>query len=284
MGLVSPAGSEVTWAAASHGNTGVVAYTANTSGAWRARVHDPGYQTAGSLLTLGITVTDAATPTASPPPSGTPSPTPSRTATPQASATRTPTLTVSATAGASATSTRTATVAGTPTCTSTQWPDLVPRVYLPLIRRSASSAPQTPTRTPTRTSTGGATPTRTSTHTPTKTYTPPPIDVVIDPACSQFDAPGNDATNLNGEYVCFRNVGDYAADMHNWHVRDQDGHNTLLWEVALRPGAAVRLHSGSGTDTATDIYWGSDVEIWDNGGDTVYLRDASWNLVDQYSY
>ena len=40
----------------------------------------------------------------------------------------------------------------------------------------------------------------------------------------------------------------------------------------------------SGTDTVTDLYWGSGSAIWNNAGDTAWLRDEQGSLVDSYSY
>ena len=39
------------------------------------------------------------------------------------------------------------------------------------------------------------------------------------------------------------------------------------------PGAAVTLFTGCGTDTDVERYWcNSDSAVWNNGGDTVFLR------------
>ncbi len=46
----------------------------------------------------------------------------------------------------------------------------------------------------------------------------------------------------------------------------------------------MRLRSGAGTDTASDLYWGRGQAVWNNGGDTVYLYDAAWGLVDEHTY
>jgi hypothetical protein len=46
----------------------------------------------------------------------------------------------------------------------------------------------------------------------------------------------------------------------------------------------VTLHTGSGADTDTDLYWGSDAAIWNNGGDTIYVYDESGETVIERSY
>lgn len=117
--------------------------------------------------------------------------------------------------------------------------------------------------------------------TPTRT---PPSTVGINGACSQFDAPGNDHYNLNEEWVCFTNYGVEVAYMTHWRVEDEFGHVYIFPAFTLPSGVTVKLHTGSGTDTQTDLYWGSRRAIWNNDGDTVFLYDASGNLVDRYSF
>lgn len=169
-------------------------------------------------------------------------------------------------------------------------------IYLPIVRKpSATPTPTrtcTPTRTatrvPTRTSTPTrtvtCTPTRTSTRMPTRTPTLRPANVRVAPWCSQFDAPGNDNQNLNGEYVCFENVGGSPANMTGWHVKDKAGTTYTFPAFTLPAGGHVKLHTGKGTNTATDVYWGRGRAVWNNDGDTVYLYNSASVLVDLYSY
>jgi len=42
----------------------------------------------------------------------------------------------------------------------------------------------------------------------------------------------------------------------------------------------VTLHTGDGTNSATDLYWGSKRPIWNNDGDTASLYDHNGRLVD----
>lgn len=121
----------------------------------------------------------------------------------------------------------------------------------------------------------------TSTATPTPTATPLPPAVHIDPACSRFK--GGSAQDPTGEYVCFRSDDWRPIIMTGWRVEDRASHRYVFPTFVLNPGATVRLHSGRGTNTATDLYWGSGL-IWNNDHDTVYLYDASGILVDSYSY
>ncbi|MDI6811717.1 MAG: lamin tail domain-containing protein [archaeon] len=53
-------------------------------------------------------------------------------------------------------------------------------------------------------------------------------------------------------------------------------------------GATVTLYTGAGKDTTTELYWNSSGcrcnAVWNNDGDTLYLRDMNGNLVMSYSY
>lgn len=121
----------------------------------------------------------------------------------------------------------------------------------------------------------------TPTHTPTPTPTPAPPDIRVDPACSHFQ--GGSTADPTGEYVCFRSYDERPTVMTGWLVKDRTGLRYTFPTFALDPGATVRLHSGDGQNTATDLYTGKS-RIWNDGGDTVYLYDASGNEVTTYVY
>ena len=100
------------------------------------------------------------------------------------------------------------------------------------------------------------------------------------------DAEDNDHLNENDEYVVFRNDGSEPLDMSGWTVEDEANHEYIVPEgFTLTPGASVTLYTGSGTDTPTELYWGSDGAIWNNdGGDTVIVSDESGDVVLQNEY
>jgi micrococcal nuclease len=99
------------------------------------------------------------------------------------------------------------------------------------------------------------------------------------------DASSNDNENLNDEYVVFENTGSETVDLSGWTVSDEVGHTyTFPSGQSLASGETVTLHSGSGTDTTTDIYWDASGAIWNNGGDTVSVRDEGGTLITSKSY
>jgi len=109
--------------------------------------------------------------------------------------------------------------------------------------------------------------------------------VVIDPGCSQFNAPGNDNDNKNEEYVCLMNQGGAPAEMGGWIIHDEYGWRYTFTAFSLAGGASVRIHSGCGSDSPGDLFWCRDeTAIWNNGGDCATLLDSQGEIVHQYCY
>jgi len=99
----------------------------------------------------------------------------------------------------------------------------------------------------------------------------------------QYDSPGKDTrTNAsrNAEYVTIHNSGRHTATLTHWTVRDAAGHRYAFGTFNLRSGASVRLHTGSGRNTSTSRYWGSGNYIWNNTGDTAYLKTPAGHTHD----
>ena len=98
------------------------------------------------------------------------------------------------------------------------------------------------------------------------------------------DAEGNDHENENDEYVVFRNPTDSAVNLEGWQVSDEADHTYTFPDVTVGAGEEITLYTGPGQDSSSAVYWGSDSAIWNNDGDTVYVRDSSGALVEEYSY
>ena len=112
-----------------------------------------------------------------------------------------------------------------------------------------------------------------------------PADVPVRITALNYDAPGADHVAPNGEWVELTNEGDAPVDLRGYTVRDAGPHVYTFGPFVLAAGATVRLHSGRGADTATEVYWGLvDDAVWNNDGDTAYVRDASGTFVDAFSY
>lgn len=111
-------------------------------------------------------------------------------------------------------------------------------------------------------------------------------DMVVDPDCSQFNAPGDDNFNKEKEYVCFTNKDTATINMEGWTVEDGwYGWTYTFPSFTLKTGKSVKVHTGCGKDSFTDLYWCKPgYEVWHNEGDTVYLRDSSRTIIDAYTY
>lgn len=100
-----------------------------------------------------------------------------------------------------------------------------------------------------------------------------------------YDAPGRDDLAPNGEWVELTNAGDAPVDLNGYTLKDEGPHLYTFGAVVLPPGGTMRLHSGRGTDTSAELYWGlSGDAVWNNDGDTAYLRDPTGTLADSFSY
>lgn len=106
-----------------------------------------------------------------------------------------------------------------------------------------------------------------------------PVSISVHP-----DADGSDGDNLNDEYVTLTNTGDTELDLEGWTLSDAAGHAYEFGDVTLAPGDSITVHTGSGTDTETDVYWGSKRPVWNNDGDTVVVQNASGSVVAETSY
>jgi len=98
-----------------------------------------------------------------------------------------------------------------------------------------------------------------------------------------FDSPGSDTgsnASLNAEWARVTNFSSNARNLTGWTVRDLAGHVYRFGTFTLRPGASVRLHTGHGSNTRTDVYWRQSWYIWNNDGDKAILKTPSGTTVD----
>lgn len=92
----------------------------------------------------------------------------------------------------------------------------------------------------------------------------------------QSDPKGRDDDHLNEEWIEIVNPSAVAVDLTGWSVADDaTSHRFELPEQSLAPGATLRIHTGSGTDTATDAYLDQRDPVWGNSGETVLVADPA---------
>ncbi|MFD0142478.1 MULTISPECIES: lamin tail domain-containing protein [unclassified Streptomyces] len=102
----------------------------------------------------------------------------------------------------------------------------------------------------------------------------------------QADSPGRDnRTNrsLNGEWVEITNNSRHSVNLDGWTLRDSDGNRYRFDDYRLGGRATVRIHTGYGRDTRTDLYQDRRDYVWDHR-DKATLRDDHGRTVDTESW
>ena len=107
-----------------------------------------------------------------------------------------------------------------------------------------------------------------------------PIQVSVN-----WNAPGNDTLNPNGEYVRIFNRGARPLSLDGWWVRDSGTKRYRFpTGTVIQPNARLTVHVGRGDDTLDTLYWGLRTPIFDNVnnakgiGDGAYLFDPQGDL------
>ncbi|MGW6976249.1 lamin tail domain-containing protein, partial [Streptomyces sp. NPDC054952] len=67
----------------------------------------------------------------------------------------------------------------------------------------------------------------------------------------------------NGEWVEIRNTTRQAVNLRTWALRDSDGNRYRFNNVRIGGRATIRIHTGSGRDTRTDLFQGKRDHVWD---------------------
>ncbi len=99
------------------------------------------------------------------------------------------------------------------------------------------------------------------------------------------NAPGDDTTNVNGEYLRICNITSEPASLEGWRLVNRAGSTYRFPNVVVPAGHTARVMSGkgaSGPDAVgqIDVYLGSDAPIWSNEADKAELYDPAGVLRD----
>ena len=119
-----------------------------------------------------------------------------------------------------------------------------------------------------------ATQTPTPTNTPTPTATPLPKVYI-----SGFHPSGNP----RDDYVELRNSRSNTIDLTGWWLKTENqlGRYDFPIGFKLAGGAKVRVRSGIGNDTTSDLYIGLTDSLWTIPSNCAYLRDQNGTLLDK---
>lgn len=120
---------------------------------------------------------------------------------------------------------------------------------------------------------------------PAASATAPPVRFGL----ALFNPAGNDLpisnAKLNAEYVTVVNASRATQQLTGWAIKDSYGHRYVFPAFSLKPGKSVRLRTGQGRNTVTDVYWGqTEAYIWNNDGDTATLLNAKGRAADTCSW
>lgn len=82
------------------------------------------------------------------------------------------------------------------------------------------------------------------------------------------------AGQLTEEAVSISNLGSRPAALLNWRLLDAEGRVYTFGQITLfGDGAAIVVHTESGQDGPSDLYWGQEQPVW-QPGETVTLQDG----------
>jgi hypothetical protein len=102
-----------------------------------------------------------------------------------------------------------------------------------------------------------------------------------------YNSPGSDTgsnSSLNGEWVQLHNRVGYRISLSGWTLRDTAGHVYKFGTYSLKGYGYIKIHTGKGTNTQTDRYWGHSWYVWNNTGDRATLKNVSGSVIDRCSY
>jgi hypothetical protein len=103
----------------------------------------------------------------------------------------------------------------------------------------------------------------------------------------QYDSPGRDDRSnrsLNREWVEVTNTTRNVVNLDGWTLEDESGHTYTFDHYRLAGRATVRIHTGEGRDTRTDLFQDRRQYVWNNDHDTATLRNDNGRLVDEESW
>ncbi|MFI2205454.1 lamin tail domain-containing protein [Streptomyces sp. NPDC020192] len=89
---------------------------------------------------------------------------------------------------------------------------------------------------------------------------------------------------LNRRWVDITNGSRRAMHLDHWTLSDAEGRTYTFRHVRLDGRATVRVHTGVGRNTKTDLYQDRRTRVWDTNTDTATLCDARGRVIDTVSW
>jgi Lamin Tail Domain len=103
-----------------------------------------------------------------------------------------------------------------------------------------------------------------------------------------YDSPGSDLgsnKSLNGEWIQLRSTCTTNKSLTGWKIKDAANHVYIFGTYSLPAGGTVKIHTGNGSNTSTNRYWGQSWYIWNNtGSEKASLLTSTGTTADTCSY
>jgi len=101
--------------------------------------------------------------------------------------------------------------------------------------------------------------------------------VVVDPQCSSF-------ANKDDQIVCIANKGNDPVKISNWLIRNTIGRTYYFPAgTVIDGGKTLKVHTGAGTNSATDLYWNYEFKPVFDSKDQITLVDDSATDVAKFT-
>jgi hypothetical protein len=79
--------------------------------------------------------------------------------------------------------------------------------------------------------------------------------------------------NLQDERLVIQNNSTLEIELTGWTLSDNKSPGYVFPQIMLFPGAKLQVHTTTGKDTPTDLYWGRAAPVW-TSGELVALYDT----------
>ncbi|SOE06792.1 lamin tail domain-containing protein [Streptomyces sp. Ag109_G2-15] len=89
---------------------------------------------------------------------------------------------------------------------------------------------------------------------------------------------------LNREWVDITNNSRRDVNLSGWTLSDRDGNTYTFRHFWLGGRGTVRVHTGVGRDSSSDVYQDRHYSVWDRNADTATLRNDHGRFVDATSW
>lgn len=85
------------------------------------------------------------------------------------------------------------------------------------------------------------------------------------------------------EYVV-SNMDTKLIQLQNWTLRDAANHIYTFPSHSMNSGQECRIYTNQSHPDTCGFNYNSSSAIWNNSGDTAYLRNSSNNIIDEFTY